>query len=316
MRFWVAAQMFPALRRLNRVDAVMLHLFEAELVFVARSYFFASPLLVSSTDEAPAIDRATYPIYPDQRDKPLWRQTFRLRLDRWRASRMAAFIPFTAWAGRILETACGIEPARICPIHVGLDLELWDPVQVTPRLACGPCKLLFVGTDFERKGGSLLLSVFKEHLTDVAELHIVSTQAPDVLPAGVQAYREFLPNDPRLVELYASVDVLVLPTHADLVPWVLLEAMAMKLPVVSTDVGAIPEIVQDGISGIIVPAGDGAALLAALRRLLEEPTLRKRMGERGRQRVEKDFNAEVNVPRILAVMKSVVTQRKKAFVDH
>ena len=113
------------------------------------------------------------------------------------------------------------------------------------------------------------------------------------------------PNDARLIALYASCDLLVLPTNADLVPWSVLEAMADDLPVVSTGVGAIPEIVVHDVTGFIVPAGDGEALANAIAGLLSDPDLRRTMGQRGRERIENDFDAAINVPRILAVMKSL-----------
>ena len=106
--------------------------------------------------------------------------------------------------------------------------------------------------------------------------------------------------------------MLVLPTNADLVPWSVLEAMAMQLPVVSTGVGAIPEIVVHDVTGFIVPAGDAEALANAIAGLLSDPDLRRTMGQRGRERIENDFDAAINVPRILAVMKSLADGRRAA----
>jgi glycosyltransferase involved in cell wall biosynthesis len=169
-----------------------------------------------------------------------------------------------------------------------------------------------VGADFERKGGDLLLRVFEQHFSDSAELHIVSSQAPEDLPGRVHVHRDLGPNDARLIALYASCDLLVLPTNADLVPWSVLEAMAMQLPVVSTGVGAIPEIVVHDVTGFIVPAGDAEALANAIAGLLSDPDLRRTMGKRGRERIENDFDAAINVPRILAVMKSLADGRRAA----
>jgi glycosyltransferase involved in cell wall biosynthesis len=306
VRLWVVRQMWPALRTLARQDVVMLHLFEAEIACVARSYLSRRPVLVSSTDEAPIVDPDTYPVYPNQKSKPIWRRSFRLWLDRWRASRIDAFIPFTAWGGRILAESCNVPGERIFPIHVGLDLEVWKP-RGSPRRAPGDrLRLLFVGADFDRKGGNLLLRVFEQHFSDLAELHIVSAQAPVDLARHVYAHRDLQPNSDDLIALYASCDLLVLPTVADLVPWSVLEAMAMQLPVVSTGVGAIPEIVVHDVTGFVVPPGDAEALTQAIASLLSDPDLRRAMGRRGRESIETDFDAAINVPRILAIMKSLV----------
>jgi glycosyltransferase involved in cell wall biosynthesis len=311
MRLWVLRQMWPALRTLAHQDVVMLHLFEAEIACVARSYLARRPALVSSTDEAPIVDPDSYPVYPNQKSKPPWRRSFRLWLDRWRASRIDAFIPFTAWGGRILEDSCNVPPEQIFPIHVGLDLEVWMARGPARKASDELPRLLFVGTDFDRKGGGLLLRVFEQHFADSAELHIVSSQAPEDLPRHVHVHRDLQPNDARLIALYASCDLLVLPTNADLVPWTVLEAMAMQLPVVSTDVGAIPEIVVHDVTGFVVPAGDAEALAKAIASLLSDPDLRRAMGQRGRERIENDFDAAVNVPRILAVMKSLADRRRR-----
>ena len=271
VRLWVLRQMWPALRTLARQDVVMLHLFEAEIACVARSYLSRRPALVSSTDEAPIVDPDTYPVYPNQKSKPIWRRSFRLWLDRWRASRIDAFIPFTAWGGRILEESCDVPREQIFPIHVGLDLEVWQPRGAPGRASEDRPRLLFVGADFDRKGGGLLLRVFEQHFADSAELHIVSPQAPADLPRHVHAHRDLQPNSDRLIALYASCDLLVLPTVADLVPWALLEAMAMQLAVVSTAVGAIPEIVVHDVTGLVVPPGDAEALAEAIARLAVRP---------------------------------------------
>jgi len=312
VQLWVLRQMWPALRTLSRQDVVMLHLFEAEIACVARSHLFRRPALVSSTDEAPIVDPVTYPVYPNQKSKPPWRRRFRLWLDRWRASRIDAFIPFSEWGGRIIEDSCNVPREQIFPIHVGLDLEVWIRPGAARKAPDALPRMLFVGADFDRKGGDLLLRVFERHFADSAELHIVSSQAPDDLPGRVHVHRDMQPNDARLIALYASADLLVLPTHADLVPWAVLEAMAMQLPVVSTCVGAIPELVVHDVTGLIVPAGDAEALANAIARLLSDPELRRTMGQRGRERIENDFDAAINVPRILAIMKSLADSRRAA----
>ena len=79
------------------------------------------------------------------------------------------------------------------------------------------------------------------------------------------------PNSPELISLYHQADVFCLPTLGDCLPMVLSEAGAVGLPLVSTDVGAISEIVRDGRTGLLVPVGDAAALAAALRRLCDRP---------------------------------------------
>ena len=88
-------------------------------------------------------------------------------------------------------------------------------------------------------------------------------------------------NSDPLKQLYFDSDIFCLPTYGDCLPMVLSEAGATELPVVSTDVAAIPEIVQDGETGFIIPPGDAQAITTALRRLVEDPTLRQPAGAAG-----------------------------------
>ncbi|HUK40057.1 MAG TPA: glycosyltransferase, partial [Candidatus Acidoferrales bacterium] len=112
----------------------------------------------------------------------------------------------------------------------------------------------------------------------------------------------FLDRQPfdYVLKRYAAADIFVLPgvtaSHGgrDITPNVLMEAMAMKLPVVSTISGAIPEVVENGVSGLLVPPHDEQALAGALVRLIQEPGLRQTYGRNGRRRVEERFDVAKN----------------------
>jgi glycosyltransferase involved in cell wall biosynthesis len=93
-----------------------------------------------------------------------------------------------------------------------------------------------------------------------------------------------VPHD-ELERLYARAAVVVLPSHREGLPLCVLEAMAHGRPVVASAVGGIPELVEDGVTGFLVPAGDVRALRAALDRLLADPVLRRRLGREARRRV-------------------------------
>jgi starch synthase len=96
--------------------------------------------------------------------------------------------------------------------------------------------------------------------------------------------------------------VFALPTEIDKVPFAVLVALAAGLPVVATTVGAIPEMVVDGVTGLLVQPGDDRALAHALRYLLDRPDVREQMGSAGRRRVLARFDARVTSPRLLEVL--------------
>ena len=314
-RLWLLWQLLPAFLRLRRFDAVMVHQFEAEMLLVLRRCLTRSPIVVSSTDEAPAIDEATYPLYEYQRMKSSRRRRLRLRNDLWRCRHIDFFIPFTKWAADILEHGCAVPKERIHPIHVGLDLSRWASPHPRSTTAGRRLRILFVGGEFERKGGALLLRVFEDHFSGVAELHIVSSRAPPSHSTDVFIYPGFPVGDERLVRLYADCDVLAVPTEADLIPWVYMEAMAMGMPCIGTAVGAIAEVIDDGVTGFVIPPSDEAALASALRLLMDDARLREEMGAAGRKKVEREYDAAKNVPRILAAMKSFVDRSGHRHAD-
>jgi glycosyltransferase involved in cell wall biosynthesis len=99
-------------------------------------------------------------------------------------------------------------------------------------------------------------------------------------------------------ELLAASDLFVLPSLGDAYPTVLMEAMAAGLPVVSTRVGGIPEIVDDGRTGRLVPPGDAAALASAISDLLDSREQREALGQAARVEAERRFSKEVWVARL------------------
>lgn len=93
----------------------------------------------------------------------------------------------------------------------------------------------------------------------------------------------------QMDEIYARMDLLLLPTRRDSFPRVVMEAMCHGIPVVATRVDGIPEMVADGETGLLVEPEDVAGFAEAVQRLLQDPALRMRMGEAGRQRAEQLF---------------------------
>jgi glycosyltransferase involved in cell wall biosynthesis len=78
--------------------------------------------------------------------------------------------------------------------------------------------------------------------------------------------------------------------------------MALRVPVVSTSISGIPELVEDQVNGLLTPPGDDTALATAMARLLNEPALRERLGQNGRQSVVKKFDVKRNVRRFAATL--------------
>ncbi|MCC6697212.1 MAG: glycosyltransferase [Candidatus Hydrogenedentes bacterium] len=104
-------------------------------------------------------------------------------------------------------------------------------------------------------------------------------------------------------ERLLQADVFVMASFAEGVPAVLMEAMASGLPVVATRIAGIPELVDDGVSGFLVPPGDAASLADRMRTLLDNPDLRNRMGAAGRAKIEREFDTRQEVAKISALIR-------------
>lgn len=101
--------------------------------------------------------------------------------------------------------------------------------------------------------------------------------------------------------LLQESDVYVLPSHNEGLPVSILEAMSWKLPVVSTDVGSIAELVRDNIDGLIVRPGDVTALAAAMIKLADSSRMRKSMGASGKSRVASSYSEDTVMPKLEAI---------------
>ena len=104
----------------------------------------------------------------------------------------------------------------------------------------------------------------------------------------------------------AGMDIFVNPGDPETFGLVNLEAMAMGIPVVAFDHAALPEIVEHGVSGLLVPSGNEHMLEAAITRLIEQPALATEMGRAGRTRVEQFFTAERMAAEIQAIWEEVL----------
>lgn len=218
----------------------------------------------------------------------------------------AYVLPWSQWAADGIMAEFGVPASRIRVAPPGVDVRAWPmratsaEVETERRLT----RLLFVGGDFARKGGPLLLEVFRTQLRGRCELYLV-TKEPVEREQGVYIYDSFGPNDPGLHHLYEICDALVLPTRADCFSLASIEAMASGLPVITCPVGGIPEVVEDGASGWLVPVGDGQALHAAIEALLADPARAQAMGRRGRAIAEQRFDAAKNTNEVFALLRGI-----------
>ena len=203
------------------------------------------------------------------------------------------------WCAPAIRDRYGIDPDRLRVIPFGIIPP--PTVEVPRRTPMGCPRSPSPGTRMDRKGGWALLRAFRSRLR--GPLHAQSGHArADPPEPGVRVYSDVRPGDPRLVEMLARSAVFAFPSEIDKSPYSVLEAMFAGLPVVSTPVGGIPEMVLDGETGILVPPGDDVAIGEAIERLLRDDDLRRRMGRAGYERAHLHFDARTTTATLIGTI--------------
>ena len=228
--------------------------------------------------------------------------------DRLYASAQHLF-PWNEWVAASLQDDYGVPADKITVVSPGVDQKLFRPDPAV-RTRDGRVRLLFVGGDFARKGGDLLLRWAEETRVDVPwELHLVTRDDVPERP-GVVVHGGVTNNSAELVRLYQSSDLFVLPTRADCYSLAAMEAQSCGLPVIISDIGGISEIVGDGETGCVLEPGDYESLASSIDALVVDASRRQAMGAAALVRAKSEFDCRRNLGRILAVMKSAASEQQ------
>jgi colanic acid/amylovoran biosynthesis glycosyltransferase len=195
-------------------------------------------------------------------------------------------------------------PAHWDKMHVvrlGVDPQLFFPSQ-RERGREDPLEILCVGRLVPSKGQLILLRA--------CELLLAQGHSLRVRLVGAGSNRDFLEafaaerripvvfegarNHEETRQFLSQADLFALASFAEGVPVALMEAMSMEVPCVSTRIAGIPELIRDGIDGLLVPASSPDALALAILQLIEDPTLRRKLAASGRKRVSELYNLSQN----------------------
>jgi glycosyltransferase involved in cell wall biosynthesis len=280
---------------LPEVDGIFMH--TTTLALLCVDYFRKRPTILS-TDGTPSNKR-------EMRNAYGLGQQGRLRERAKRAisnnvyGTATGLVGWSNWVKASFVEDYGYREQDIAVIPPGIDLSQFQAGDRSHELP----RILFVGGDFERKGGALLLEVFRQRLRGRAELILVTRDNVKGEP-GVTVRHNVRANSLELRELYATSDVFVLPTLADCFSLVIMEALAAGMPVVSTRVGGIPDLVNEGKTGHLLAPGDKAALGDVIESLVNEPERRRAMGDHGRRDALRRFDARANARQLFEFVRS------------
>lgn len=207
-------------------------------------------------------------------------------------------------------------------IHNGIDLDRfrWQPTTAAAD------EILAVGRLVEKKGFHILIEALRILASEghAVRCRIVGAGEDEadlraqIANCGLQGVTLSGPMPQEAIKTAMSgAAMLACPCvvgedgNRDGMPTVLLEAMALGLPCIGSDVTGIPELIEDGKTGLIAPEGDAPALARAIARLLDDPALRHRLSTAARQVIERDYDIRRNVPRLAAIFDACAAQETK-----
>jgi colanic acid/amylovoran biosynthesis glycosyltransferase len=220
-----------------------------------------------------------------------------------------------------LMLSCGRDEwSKLVYVPLGIDAAEFAPLPA--RNPSPPPNILCVGRLAPEKGQSLLLeamaalnaSGFPLHLTlvgDGPDRNFLERRAAEL---GIGGHVEFAGwiDEARLMGLYASTDVFVLPSLAEGIPMVLIEAMAMQIPCVAPCIAGIPELIESGVHGMLYSVADVNELSRQLRTLLQSPDLMERIGRQARVRVLRDYDMARNTEHFAGVLRERLGVRSES----
>lgn len=217
-------------------------------------------------------------------------------------------------SARAVERMFGVAGERIRVVYWGVNPERFKP---RIRSDSGETKILYVGHHERRKGIVYLLEAVALLHREGIPVRLTTVGGGKQLPElkertrklGIGDFVTFLgyvpdPHDEKLPALYSQADVFVFPSLMEGFGFVLIEAMASGIPVVASDVSAIPEVVGD--AGVLVPAGNAGALATAIRTLAEDPRRRSDLARRGMDRVANLFTWDKVIPKLISTYEEAI----------
>ncbi len=213
------------------------------------------------------------------------------------------FFCMSHWYADALQLEHGVKPTQITIIPPMVNSDYWQP-RTGERLP-GPLRVVFIGADFMRKGGDVLMEVINlPEFADV-EWHLVTKSPPATTLKNVKSYSSFDSDADGLRSLVQGSDVLVLPTKADCNSIAVLEASASGIPSIATRMSGIVDLIDHGVSGTLLAQPDVEHLTAALRNYIANPALLIEHGRAAREKIVTGFDSKVVVEKIREAMARV-----------
>jgi glycosyltransferase involved in cell wall biosynthesis len=218
----------------------------------------------------------------------------------------------------------GLSPARVSCVRSAVDASPYLASVDRDAFLCEfglPSDAIVIGMVAQlipRKGHRYLLDAVEALRRNHPQLHVLlfgkgplqHELAREITQRGLNDIVHLVGFRNDLPQWLGGLDILAHPADMEGLGVSLLQASAAAVPIVTSRAGGLPEAVEDGVSGLLIPPGDVAALTQALRRLLDEPVLRRQLGAAGRARILSQFSIAAMVDGNLAVYRKVLAERR------
>jgi glycosyltransferase involved in cell wall biosynthesis len=226
------------------------------------------------------------------------------RLERRIFERSDLVVSWSNWAAESVVRDYGIRPEKVRVVRNGTKLPEAS-LQSPTSARNGQIQLGFVGKDFVRKGGDLLLRVHQEHFAERAHLTLVTDHNLRTTSLRNVSLQRHVPWDEVVTQVMPSFDLFVFPTRFDYSPFAVIEAMAAGLPVIASKVGSIPEMVEDGVTGFLIGPDNVEQLIDRISWALDNRHRLPKMGENARRSALAAYSADRTYPQLLNILADV-----------
>ena len=249
------------------------------------------------------------------------RRKIRAKLVLWAAKvGFNKIIAVSEETGRKLVRLTSVAPEKVVVIHNGIPTDRFNVEELKDSLRARfgwdqeTAIVIMIAALRPGKGHEVLIEAIPSIIDNIPNIRFVFVgvgRQSEKIKALSNPYKkvvEFLGERTDIPELLTASDVLLLPSWAEALPTVLLEAGAASLPAVATDVGGTKEIIDDGETGYIIPPGDSVLLAERLVKLLNNKSLAQKMGNKACNRIMSTFSLQKQAKKTVALYQEVLDQ--------
>lgn len=286
------------IRKLKEVDYNLLYIHTQALSLLSLDIMAKMPTVVS-------LDMTNLQASIEGNSSYQWTYKPNIWLEHKVYAKSAKILTWTEWARQSVINDYGVHPDKVIHLPPGVDTKLVTFTNRELKSEQDLYHFLFIGGDFKRKGGEDILNVFLDQFSERAVLHIVTLGQVACDHPNVRVYNNIQAYTPEWFELYQQADAFVMPSYAEAFGLVFIEAMASGLPVIASRLVQTTEIVRDGETGFLIPAGDREALANRIQTLIDNPSLGLAMGKRAREIAESEFDSDKNFKKLESIFKEL-----------